>query len=67
MARWMGPAAIAGMLALAGCGDTDLERGATGAAAGGVAGEVVSGDPVTGALVGGAAGALCDEVGACPD
>lgn len=47
---------------LAACGETDLERGVTGAAIGGVGAQVVGADTVTGALVGGAAGVLCDDV-----
>ena len=49
-------------LGLAACGDTDLERGVTGAAIGGVGAQVLGADPVTGALVGGATGVLCDDV-----
>jgi len=48
--------------ALAACGDTDLERGATGAAAGAVGAEVLDANPVTGAVVGGAAGVVSDDV-----
>lgn len=62
-----GVAALA-LLALAACGDSRLERGATGAglgAAGGAVGGALLGDPGTGALlggaVGGAAGALTDK------
>lgn len=50
------------VLALAACGDTDLERGVTGAAIGGVGARVAGGDALTGALVGGAAGVVCDDV-----
>lgn len=49
-------------LALAACGDTDLERGATGAAAGAGAAILLDGNVLTGALIGGAAGALCDDL-----
>lgn len=48
-------------LALAGCGDSDVERGVTGAAIGGVASSVVGGDAFTGALLGGAVGVMCDD------
>ncbi|SDF19783.1 hypothetical protein [Limimaricola pyoseonensis] len=49
-------------LGLAACGNTDLERAASGAAIGAAAGEVVSGDPAVGAGVGATAGALSDDV-----
>ena len=52
----------AAVVSLSACLDSDLERGVAGAAAGAVVAEVVGVDPITGALVGGAAGALCDEV-----
>ncbi|QHQ33999.1 hypothetical protein [Algicella marina] len=50
------------LLTLAACGDTDLERGATGAAAGAVTAEVFGGNVVTGAVLGGAAGVISDDV-----
>lgn len=50
------------VLGLSACLDNDLERGLAGAAAGAVVADAMGGDPVTGAVVGGAAGALCDEV-----
>lgn len=50
------------LLTLVACGDTDLERGATGAAAGAVAAEVLGGNVVTGAVLGGAAGVISDDV-----
>lgn len=53
---------FAAVLALAACGDTDLERGVSGAAIGGVATAAVDGDVLLGALVGGGAGVLCDDV-----
>ncbi|MEL6645961.1 MAG: hypothetical protein AAFQ79_18665 [Pseudomonadota bacterium] len=53
---------VSAMLALAGCGDTDLERGLTGAAAGAGASYLVDGDLFTGAILGGAAGVLCDDL-----
>lgn len=49
--------------AIAACGNSDLERGLTGAAAGAVTAKVVGADPVVGAAIGGAAGALCDNAG----
>lgn len=56
---------VAAILGLSGCGDTDLERGVTGAAIGGVGASALGGNVATGALAGGAAGVLCDDVGAC--
>lgn len=49
-------------LGLAACGDTDLERGVSGAAIGAVGAEVTGGNAVTGAAIGGAAGVLCDDL-----
>ena len=46
----------------AACGDSDLERGLSGAAAGAVAADVTDNDVGTGALIGGAAGVLCDDL-----
>jgi ABC-type transport system substrate-binding protein len=43
---------------LAACGDTQTERAATGALGGAVAGEIISGDPLAGAAIGGLGGAL---------
>lgn len=54
-------AAIA-VASLSACLDNDLERGLAGAAAGAVVADAVGVDPITGAIAGGAAGALCDEV-----
>ena len=48
---------------LSACLDNDLERGAAGAVGGAVVADALGGDPVTGAIVGGAAGVLCDDVG----
>ncbi|MEM8555613.1 MAG: hypothetical protein AAGF71_12415 [Pseudomonadota bacterium] len=60
-------ALVAASLALAGCGQSDLERTATGAVIGGAAGHVLAGDAKTGALIGGAAGATCRALGTCPN
>jgi hypothetical protein len=49
-------------LGLSACGDTDIERGLSGAAIGGVSTAVVGGNIATGAIVGGAVGALCDDI-----
>ena len=54
--------AIIATLGLAACGDSDLERGVSGAAIGAVGAELTGGDVVTGAAVGGAAGVLCDDL-----
>ena len=54
--------AIVATLGLAACGDSDLERGVSGAAIGAVGAELTGGDVVTGAAVGGAAGVLCDDL-----
>ena len=47
---------------LVACGNTDLQRGASGAAIGAVGAGLTGGDPVIGAAVGGAAGALCGDL-----
>ncbi|WP_044043279.1 hypothetical protein [Octadecabacter antarcticus] len=54
--------AAAAIASLSACLDSDLERGLAGAAAGAVIADALGGNPVTGAIAGGAAGALCDEV-----
>jgi hypothetical protein len=53
---------VAATFGLAACGDTDLERGVSGAAIGAVGAELTGGNVVTGAAVGGAAGVLCDDL-----
>ena len=53
------------LAALAACSGTDLERGALGAAGGAAAAELTGSDVVGGALIGGTAGVVCDDVGAC--
>lgn len=40
------------------CGETRTERAATGAIGGAVAGQIISGDPLAGAAIGGLGGAL---------
>jgi hypothetical protein len=60
--------ALAGLVALGAlgaCEGTDLERGVLGAAGGAGVAELTGADPVAGAVVGGAAGVACDDVGAC--
>jgi hypothetical protein len=54
--------AAIGTLGLSGCLENDLQRGLVGAAGGAVVADAVGVDPVTGALIGGAAGAVCDQV-----
>jgi osmotically inducible lipoprotein OsmB len=56
---------LACALALSGCLDTDTERGLAGAAGGAVIADVTGGNVVTGAVVGGAAGVFCDDLGVC--
>jgi hypothetical protein len=53
---WMIGVALFG--ALAACGDTYLERGASGALIGAGAAAVTDNDPLTGAAIGGTAGIL---------
>lgn len=54
--------AVVAVLGLAACGDSDLERGVSGAAIGAVGAKALDGDVVTGAAVGAAAGVLCDDL-----
>jgi osmotically inducible lipoprotein OsmB len=49
-------------LSLSGCLASDTERGLAGAAGGAVVGEVTGGNPVTGAVIGGAAGYFCRDL-----
>ncbi len=58
-------AVLAGILALSACNASDLERAGGGAAVGGVGAAVLGGSVATGVIVGGAAGALCDDVNLC--
>lgn len=67
MKKILGISAICALLGLAACGQSDIERTATGAVIGGAVGQVVAGDPATGALIGGAAGATCRSLGTCPN
>lgn len=57
-------AAVA-MLGLAGCLESDLERGVAGAGAGYVASEVLGTDRTASMLAGAAAGVFCDDAGVC--
>lgn len=49
---------LATVATLSACGDTRGQRVATGALGGAVAGEVLGGEPVAGALIGGGIGAV---------
>jgi len=57
--------AAAASFALAGCLETDLQRGAAGAAAGALAADTLGTDQTATALAGAAAGLLCDDAGIC--
>ena len=50
------------MATLAACGDNDVSRGVTGAAAGAVVAGATKNDVATGALIGAAAGVVSDDV-----
>ncbi|ADO43326.1 hypothetical protein [Ketogulonicigenium vulgare] len=58
--KFVGAAAIA--VTLAACGDTDIERGATGALIGGAAAAVTGESVMNGVLIGGAVGAVSCSV-----
>ncbi len=51
-------ALVAGLAALAACGETPIERTATGAVGGAALAQVLGEDVAAGALIGGAAGGL---------
>lgn len=57
--------ALAATLGLSACASSDLERAGIGAATGAAAAVLLDGNIATGLLVGGAAGALCDDVNIC--
>lgn len=48
--------------ALTGCLANDAQRGLAGAAGGAVIGQATGGNPVTGAVIGGAAGYFCRDL-----
>jgi osmotically inducible lipoprotein OsmB len=54
--------ALAAVLSLSACLETDAERGLVGAAGGAVVADAVGVNPVTGAVIGGAAGFFCDDL-----
>lgn len=56
---------LAATLVLSGCLTTDAERGLAGAAGGAVIADVTGGNALTGAVIGGAAGVFCDDLGVC--
>ncbi len=58
--------AFCAVLGLAAC-DSDTERAIVGAGAGAAISKATGGSAGTGALIGGAAGAFCDDVGVCPN
>lgn len=58
-------AAVALVGTLAGCLQTDAERGLAGAAAGALVADATDNSALTGALIGGAAGVYCDNAGIC--
>ena len=58
-------AVVLAVLATTGCVASDLERAGIGALAGGLGTAVLGGNVATGAVVGAAAGALCDDVNLC--
>ncbi len=47
--------------------DSDAERAVVGAAGGAAVASATGGSATTGALLGGAAGVFCDDVGICPN
>ncbi|MGC1427283.1 MAG: hypothetical protein WA822_01735 [Albidovulum sp.] len=57
--------ALALVGSLAGCLDNDAERGLAGAAGGAIIADATGGSALTGALIGGAGGVFCDDVGLC--
>ena len=56
---------LACAIALSGCMNTDAERGVVGAAGGAVIADATGGNALTGAVIGGAAGVFCDDMGVC--
>lgn len=68
--RLAGVAAVAGVVSACAPGyqtglSPDTQRAAGGAVAGAVVAKALDEDVATGALLGGAAGALCDDAGVC--
>ena len=65
MRKFAIPAAFAVIFAVSGCVASDVERAGVGALAGGLGALALDGNIGTGLLIGGAAGALCDDVNVC--
>ncbi|MBF9034709.1 hypothetical protein HKCCE2091_10700 [Rhodobacterales bacterium HKCCE2091] len=57
--------ALLASIGLSACMSTDIERAGAGAVIGGLGAAALNANPVTGAVIGGAAGALCDDVNLC--
>jgi len=55
-------AGLAVILALGACGETDFERGVTGAAIGAVGASLTGNDPLVGGAIGAGVGVLCDDL-----
>ncbi|MDH3263188.1 MAG: hypothetical protein OEM24_04250 [Paracoccaceae bacterium] len=55
-------AAIGLVVPLAGCFESDLERGVAGAAAGALIADATDNNVATGAVIGAAAGVFCDDL-----
>ncbi|MGB7268319.1 MAG: hypothetical protein WBC90_02220 [Albidovulum sp.] len=58
-------AALLCIASLAGCLDNDAERGVAGAAGGALVADALGGNALTGAVIGGAGGVFCDDLGVC--
>lgn len=56
---------VTGLLAACEAPASRTDRAIIGAGMGAIAGEVIDDAPVTGAVVGGAAGYFCDDLGIC--
>lgn len=56
---------LTAILGLSACVANDGERALVGAAGGAVIADATGGSVLTGALIGGAAGVVCDDVGVC--
>ncbi len=64
LSRRPGPFLLAAAMvaALSGCLENRTQRTVAGAAGGAIVSDALGGNPVTGAIVGGAAGYFCDEL-----
>jgi hypothetical protein len=61
MHKFFAAAVLAATMAVGACGDTDLERGATGAAIGAIGAKALGGDALVGGALGAGVGVLCDD------